>query len=458
MTHLDCTGRSLRQRNVWHLAGMRRSITTWRQPEAAVAALPSRPGNATIDSMRDFATRTEVAMLGLLLGWAIGLWYVFGDHHSAGLLVVVGFGGAALFVLIGRVFTTTIGIASMWATLGAVIGSVGQFFQGRPAIGVVLLLHAVLWWLVGQFLGRLIGNSALWPRSPNRRRIRSVLDDRDHGEGRPVGSAPGFFGVADVTMLDKGGPGRLIWFGNGDSVFYVDTGVSWRFGKGQWRGSRIETGSLLKQIPGIDPSMDAFVLQGPMVYFAPDVFVQPEGDPESWWDFLEVNDLATTVSGPVGPRRALRSPQAMETDGGERTVEEMQRLASSGDDVAQIQLWFATGSPVRNPDELVEGTLYALSFDLAEYRGHYVGRRWEGFPDLDDDPAIDTWHTFEAAESGSDSIGKAGVRIRESDIREASHPEVVVPPAAQTEVRRVLDGRRAKYLAWERRRRSRKHR
>lgn len=145
-------------------------------------------------------------------------------------------------------------------------------------------------------------------------------------------------------------------------------------------------------------------------------------------------------------------------DGGKRSLVELERAAAEGDDVAQVQHWFATGVPVHTADELAVGTFYCLAFDLARYERSFTGRRWEGFPDLDDEPEVALWHAFEPAEASRDSLGKAGVRYRDSDVRSRAKTSVVVPRATQAEVERVFDRRRAAHLEWERKHPPRFHR
>lgn len=139
----------------------------------------------------------------------------------------------------------------------------------------------------------------------------------------------------------------------------------------------------------------------------------------------------------------------------EQRLADLRRRASGGDVHAKFRLWRDTGKPVTDPSELVEGNIYCL-YDLAVYGGTFVGRRWQGFPDLDDEPEIAEWFTFEAAQTDSKNVGKAGSRYKREDFPSPRDQEgyftAVVPQTSQEELRQAFDRMREEHLEWERNR------
>lgn len=178
------------------------------------------------------------------------------------------------------------------------------------------------------------------------------------------------------------------------------------------------------------------------------------GTPDDSFTMIATEKAITDIERELGLPLTFETrgaPNRRPANSGQRNEGELQRAASEGNAVAQIQLWFSTGRPIHDPTDLVGGTIYCLSFDLARYEHSFTGRRWEGFPDLDDEPELALWHAFEPAESGRSSIGKAGARYRDSDLRSSSKQMVVLPTAPQAEVQRVFDRLRAEHLDLERR-------
>ena len=133
-------------------------------------------------------------------------------------------------------------------------------------------------------------------------------------------------------------------------------------------------------------------------------------------------------------------PKRVEPTDEERRASLRERLAKDPSDVnAKSQLWKLDGSPA-DPDSLVVGNIYSISYDLGIYRRSFTGVQWEGYPEFADDPGeYDEWFEFESAESK----GGGGSRINRDDwfVREL--------PVSQAEARPVFDELRARHLRWD---------
>ncbi len=141
----------------------------------------------------------------------------------------------------------------------------------------------------------------------------------------------------------------------------------------------------------------------------------------------------------------------------EQRLADLLRGAAEGQPSALRALWYETGTPVTNPDELVEGTIYCVPCDLAIYRGSFIGRKFEGTPSLDHEPGVDEWFTFESAQRTAPwDIGKDGTRTKREDFPSPQpldgEATAVLPPAPQEDVRTAFDELRADHLEWERNR------
>lgn len=139
---------------------------------------------------------------------------------------------------------------------------------------------------------------------------------------------------------------------------------------------------------------------------------------------------------PAAPRLAAVSPEEAER----KRLAYVRELAAQGIPMSIQTLWHAEGVPVRDPADLVEGEIYSISFDLGIYRGIFHGRRWEGFPDLDDEPEVADWYSFEGA--GTPEPRHARIRLSGEHLNEP-RPMVVSVPVPQTEALQVFDALRA---------------
>lgn len=148
-----------------------------------------------------------------------------------------------------------------------------------------------------------------------------------------------------------------------------------------------------------------------------------------------------------GPRKPRTDAEVAAGEAARRR--EREERAAAGDPNAISQLWNDDGVPVTDVAELVEGTIYALGYDLGVYQGSYTGRKWEGIPDLDDDDddnIFGIWHTFETAESSIDREGLRGARISPEDIANGS---VTAIPAPAGRVADIFVQLRAAHRKWE---------
>jgi len=264
-------------------------------------------------------------VLGTLLGLIWAGTYVansaantLGDL-SVGAIALSGVALALLAILVGQLFRTTIGIALMFAMVGAAIAAIIEWVHGNAGLGFVLLLHAALFWAAQQVL------------AINLRRPRGSL--------------------------------------------------------------RYSQPASVASLPSTAPRRD--------------------------------------------PEEAERERQAS-----------VRQRAAAGVPSALSILWNEEGEPLRDPDTLVEGDVYGITFDLGMYRGRFHGRRWEGFPDIDDDPEVANWYAFEAADSGEESASEAGVRFKLEDFI-GDRGVVVSLPVPQDQARRVFEAKRAEYRKWD---------
>lgn len=99
---------------------------------------------------------------------------------------------------------------------------------------------------------------------------------------------------------------------------------------------------------------------------------------------------------------------------------------------------------------------YHVGFDIARYLGRFEGRKWEGFPTLEDeeDNVHGTWYRFEPAETEPESLGKGGVRFSSADFApkrpdsgEEKHSVLKIPAPAE-EIQETFDACRRRYHEW----------
>lgn len=291
-------------------------------------------------------------MLGTLLGLIWAATYVANSaanalgNLSVGAIALSGVVLALLAVLVGQLFRKTIGIALMFAMVGAAIAAIIEWVHGNAGLGFALLLHAALFWAAQQVL------------AINLRRPRGSL----------------------------------------------------RYSQ------RASVASLPSRAPRRDPVLD---------------------------DVARFRAVQQSLA--MNPSRApRRDPEEVER---ERQAYVRQRAAAGVPSALSI-LWNEEGEPLRDPDTLVEGDVYGISYDLGVYRGWFHGRRLEGFPNIDDYPEVANWYAFEPADSGEESAGRAGVRFKLEDFT-GDRAVVVSLPVPQDQARRVFEAKRAAYRKWD---------
>ena len=228
-------------------------------------------------------------MVGIILGLGALFFYVGTSVSSdwglgpGGLIAA----GAVLVVVVGVVglfATTTVGIAAMWAMLGALIASAIEFAHGDTALGFALLLHALFFFVlqralaIGSSAGSVVGGGSARRVSPVNCPVLKVEQ--------------GCYGVPDVTMLHQGGRGHFTLFTDGSSQFVTTSGVRWSFDSDDWAGWRQENRELLDDLPGLRGRLgDVLVLRGPMWAMAPDVYIETD-NLHSWVEWLEDKGVA----------------------------------------------------------------------------------------------------------------------------------------------------------------------
>lgn len=117
-------------------------------------------------------------MLGFVIGAVTGLAYIGLGMEPEGVSVLAMYlapvGILAVVWLVGLLFTKTLGIASMFAMIGAVIGGVLVPFHGAAILAPALLLHALTYLLCQHGL---------------RTRLDAYgeMGAQRHGGGRPAG-------------------------------------------------------------------------------------------------------------------------------------------------------------------------------------------------------------------------------------------------------------------------------
>lgn len=84
------------------------------------------------------------------------------------------------------------------------------------------------------------------------------------------------------------------------------------------------------------------------------------------------------------PDREAEKPKPPTEEEKARQYVDLVERADDGDTYAQASLWELDGTPITDPKNLKVGHVYYASFDLCIYRGTFVGRRYEGFPEIDD--------------------------------------------------------------------------
>ncbi len=216
-------------------------------------------------------------MLGFLFGLVAIVVYIGtavseGWTVSAAVLALFGIGLAIGGAIVAIVARRTVGITAMWATLGALVAAVVELAQSDFGFAGALFLHAVFFFALQHFLA-----GTFRPLRPTPSRHTT-----------PVWrSVPGYFGVIDITMADRGGPGVFTVFTDGSSEFLTTNGVRWSFEPEDWAGWRIERDRRLAEIPGLKPDKShALVFTGSLAMGLPDVYVQPD-DKAEWQEWIE---------------------------------------------------------------------------------------------------------------------------------------------------------------------------
>jgi hypothetical protein len=102
-------------------------------------------------------------VLGFVVGVLACVGYIghaIGIAESDETLLSLSLGGLAtllLAVLAGLLFTKTVGIAAMFAMLGAAVAAPVALITGGAVFAPVFLLHAVGWFVVQQVLAAWVG-------------------------------------------------------------------------------------------------------------------------------------------------------------------------------------------------------------------------------------------------------------------------------------------------------------
>jgi hypothetical protein len=156
---------------------------------------------------------------------------------------------------------------------------------------------------------------------------------------------------------------------------------------------------------------------------------------------------------PNRPKARKKPPTPEER---EAKLRELEDKAAGGDLVAKVRLWGMQGEPVTQPEALRLGYYYHVGFDIARYVGSFEGRRWDGFPDLEDDEenVHNIWYKFDASECAPEDVGKGGVRFTKSDFMprgvegdEAKY-SVSEIPAPVEEIQETFEKCRQRYQEW----------
>jgi hypothetical protein len=156
------------------------------------------------------------------------------------------------------------------------------------------------------------------------------------------------------------------------------------------------------------------------------------------------------------PDKPPEKPKPLTPEDKAQRLLELEERADDGDPHAKARLWELDGRAVTEPRQLTAGHIYCMGYDLGVYRRSFVGRRWEGYPDIDNEPEVKEWFEFELAESGMERLNHS--RLAAVDLQPKTREDgeidysVVDPPAPQQEVRLVFDELREQHRDWERRR------
>jgi hypothetical protein len=194
------------------------------------------------------------------------------------------------------------------------------------------------------------------------------------------------------------------------------------------------------------------------------------GTPDDFMTMMATDKAITTIEKELGlpltfphldPDKPREKPVPETEEQKAEKLRDLERRADSGDAHAKSRLWELRGTPISDPSQLREGFIYYAGFDLGVYQGTFVGRRYEGYPDIDNEPEVREWFQFEMAESSQAAPNRYRIPAEDFLPETLESGEVrytvIAPPVEQPMARTVFDQLRAEYQEWDRKRGPERH-